>query len=333
MEKNFPGTLMDAIKYFANPNNCHRFLVELRWADGKVTCPHCNSERVTFLEKENRFKCYAKHPAGVSQKFSLKTGTIFEDSPVGLDKWLAAMWMVINCKNGVSSYEIHRTLGVTQKTAWFMDHRIRLALHTGSFETKMGGEGSTVEADETYVGGKARNMHHARRKAMGFLHNQKTGGSGKVAVFGLLERHAGGSKVRTKVIGKFDSRSMKNEIVNHVAKGSTVYTDEHGGYATLGDNGDFEHDFVRHAETYVRGNVHTNGIENFWALLKRTIGGTYVSVEPFHMFRYLDEQSFRFNERYGTDQERFLSAMSGIMGKRLTYKALTGKQEDASPTN
>ena len=246
MDKNFPSTLQEAIKYFANPANCHKFMLELRWLDGKVICPHCNSERVVFLQKENRFKCYEKHIAGVSQKFSLKTGTIFEDSPISLDKWIVAMWLVINCKNGVSSYEIARDLGVTQKTAWFMDHRLRFALHQGSFETKMGGEGSTVEADETYIGGKVRNMHKSKRGAMGYSDRTKTGGAGKVAVFGLLERHAGGSKVRTKVIGKFDSRSMKNEIVNHAV---------------------------------------------------------------------------------------FLMAMSGIMDKRLTYKLLTGKQEEASPAN
>ncbi len=189
MDKNFPKTLQEAIKYFANPNNCHVFVVELRWPDGKVTCPHCNSEHVTFLEKENRFKCYEKHKKGFSQKFSLKTGTIFEDSPIGLDKWLAAMWMVTNCKNGISSYEIHRALGVTQKTAWFMDHRIRLALHAGSFE-KMGGEGSAVEADETYIGGLARNMHKSKREAK--FHG-RTGGAGKIAVFGLLDRRDGKS--------------------------------------------------------------------------------------------------------------------------------------------
>jgi len=189
MDRNFPKTLQEAIKYFANPNNCHVFVVELRWPDGKVTCPHCNSEHVTFLEKENRFKCYEKHKKGFSQKFSLKTGTIFEDSPIGLDKWLAAMWMVTNCKNGISSYEIHRALGVTQKTAWFMDHRIRLALHAGSFE-KMGGEGSAVEADETYIGGLARNMHKSKREAK--FHG-RTGGAGKIAVFGLLDRRDGKS--------------------------------------------------------------------------------------------------------------------------------------------
>lgn len=324
MDKNFPNTLQEAIVYFANPNNCHRFMMDLRWPDGKAICPYCKSERITFLEKENRFKCYEKHQKGVSQKFSLKTGTIFEESHVSLDKWLAAMWMVVNCKNGISSYEIHRGLGITQKTAWFMDHRIRLALHQGSFE-KMGGEGETVEVDETYIGGLARNMHKNKR-----VHG-RTGGAGKLAVFGLLERskEKGKSKVRTQVIPTNWNKEVQAIIKEVVEPNTNVYSDEHGTYHSLGSAG-FNHAFVKHAEYYVDGAVHTNGIENFWALLKRGIKGTYVSVEPFHMFRYLDEQAFRFNERFGNDQDRFLAAMAGIMDKRVTYKTLTGKQEEQS---
>lgn len=324
----FPESLQEAIIYFSDYENCHKFIVDLRWPDGKVKCPRCGSDKVTYLANARVWKCYEKHER---PKFSLKVGTIFEDSPISLDKWLAAVWMIVNCKNGISSYEIGRALKVTQKTAWFMDHRIRFALHQGSFETKMGGEGSTVEADETYVGGKARNMHADRRKKL-FNDGSKTGGYGKIAVFGLLERHGKGAKsrVRTKVIGKFTAEYLQNEIREHVEAGTNVYTDEFGAYRTLGEWGDFTHKFIRHAETYVDGAVHTNGIENFWSLLKRSIGGTYVSVEPFHMFRYLDEQAFRFNEREGNDCDRFLSAMSGIMDKRLTYKVLTGKQEEQS---
>src|SRR5437899_1230 len=154
-----PKTLQEAILFFSKPENCREYLIALRWAAGKVKCPRCGSEDVLFQEKYNRYQCGKKHPL---RQFKLKTGTIFEDSPVGLDKWLMAMWMVVNCKNGVSSYEIHRAIGVTQKTAWFMDHRIRLALHQGSF-VMMGGEGETVEADETYVGGKSRFMHKDKR--------------------------------------------------------------------------------------------------------------------------------------------------------------------------
>src|SRR5437879_4476912 len=171
MDKNsLPKTLQQAVKYFANYEKCHAFMVELRWPDGVVKCPHCGSDDVQWLPNARVFKCYQKHPLA---KFSLKVGTIFEDSPISLDKWIIAMWFVVNCKNGVSSYEIARALGVTQKSAWFMDHRIRFALHQETEGDKMGGEGSTVEVDETYVGGKARNMHQARRRAMGFLDRSK----------------------------------------------------------------------------------------------------------------------------------------------------------------
>src|SRR5262245_26069823 len=240
MDKNFPTTLQEVILYFADYNNCHRFLADLRWPTGKVVCPYCNSERVVFLQTENRFKCYEKHPKGVSQKFSLKTGTILEESPIGLDKWLAAVWMVVNCKNGVSSYEIHRALGVTQKTAWFMDHRIRLALHQGSFE-KVGGEGSTVEVDETYIGGLSRNMHASKRREK--IHG-RTGGAGKTAVFGLLDRGKNGkSKVQVQVIPDNWKDTVNGIIDQTVEKGTNVYSDEHGAYYYLGSRG-FNHAFV-----------------------------------------------------------------------------------------
>lgn len=319
----FPESLQQAIIYFADYENCHRLMMDLRWPDGKVKCPRCGSERVTYLENARVWKCYEKHS---TPKFSLKVGTIFEDSPISLDKWLMALWLVVNCKNGVSSCEVARDLKVTQKTAWFMDHRIRLALTQGSFE-KMGGPGSEVEADETYIGGLSRNMHKDRRMKtiMG------TGGAGKVAVFGLLERHGEGkSRVRAQVIPNSWKSTLQPIIKENVERETLVYTDEHKGYKNLSDE-DYFHSFVKHAEYYVDDAVHTNGIENFWCLLKRGIKGTYVSIEPFHTFRYIDEQAFRFNERFGDDADRFLSALTGIVGKRLTYKKLTGKQEDASP--
>lgn len=315
-----PKTLQEAIKFFSNPNNVRQYLTVRRWADGIVRCPRCGGDSVAFQEKYNRYQCGKKHPL---RQFTLKTGTIFEDSPIGLDRWLMAMWMVVNCKNGVSSYEIARAIGVTQKSAWFMDHRIRFALHQGSF-AKMGGEGDTVEADETYIGGAARNMHKDKREK-----RYRGGGAGKMAVFGLLERNyvTGKSKVRAHVIPDAWKNAVNEIIKDAVLPQSNIHTDEHGSYFHLNEEG-FRHAFVRHAERYVDGVVHTNGIENFWALLKRTIKGTYVSVEPFHMFRYLDEQSFRFNERFGNDGERFDQVVRGIMDKRLTYKVLTGKQED-----
>jgi transposase-like protein len=237
-----------------------------------------------------------------------------------------AFWLVVNCKNGISSCEMARDLKVTQKTAWFMDHRIREAIQQGTFE-KIGGEGETVEVDETYIGGLAKNMHADKRAK-----KYRGGGSGKTAIFGLLARHTekGKSKVRAHVVPDQWKETVNAIIKTTVEPGTSIYTDEHGSYKHLADNG-FQHAFVRHAEYYVDGAVHTNGIENFWSLFKRGIKGTYISIEPFHAFRYIDEQAFRFNTREGNDADRFLSALTGVIGKRLTYKALTGKEENASP--
>lgn len=245
------------------------------------------------------------------KQFSVKRGTIMEDSPITLDKWLAAIWLIANAKNGVSSYEIHRALGVTQKSAWFLLHRIRLAMQTGTFE-KLSGQ---VEVDETYIGGLARNMHRSEhsRKVTG------TGGKGKVAVMGLLERDG---KVRAKVIRDATSLTLHAEVRGNVEPGAELFTDGHRGYNGL--HQEYIHQVIDHAEKYVDGQIHTNGIENFWSLLKRGIKGTYVSVEPFHLFRYLDEQTFRFNERKGKDADRFVKAVKQVAGKRLTYDELTG---------
>jgi transposase-like protein len=248
------------------------------------------------------------------KQFSVKVGTIMEDSPIGLDKWLAAIWLIANAKNGISSYEIHRALGVTQKTAWFLLHRIRLAMQTGTFE-KLSGQ---VEVDETYIGGLARNMHRSDRGRK--IKGTGGAGSGKVAVMGLLERNG---KVRAKVIADTRQQTFKDEVRSNVEAGCELFTDAHRSYFGLKD--DYIHQVIDHAEKYVDGQIHTNGIENFWSLLKRGIKGTYVSVEPFHLFRYLDEQTFRFNERKGKDADRFLRAVGSIAGRRLTYEELTGK--------
>jgi len=236
-----------------------------------------------------------------------------EDSPIGLDKWLMAMWLIVNCKNGISSCEIARALGVTQKTAWFMDHRIGLTMQDEYATGKLGGE---IEADETFIGGKARNMHKSKRERR----ITGTGGKDKTAVMGLLER---GGTVRTKVIASRKKQELHAEVKKHVEAGSALYTDALMSYRGL--ETDFVHQVVDHAVEYVNGRIHTNGLENFWSLLKRGINGTYVSVEPFHLFRYLDEQSFRFNNRKTTDAKRFSMALTGIFGKRVTYKELTGK--------
>jgi transposase-like protein len=313
---NEPTTLQEAVQYFANPENCRAYLVARRWPDG-VMCPRCGSNKVKFQEKYNRWQCSGGH---ANRQFTLKTGTIFEDSPIGLDKWLTAMWLVVNCKNGVSSWEVHRDLGVTQKTAWFMDHRIRLALQESS-KVKLGGSGEEIEADESFIGGKARNMHksvHARRIKHPGVHD-------KVAVMGILER---GGTIKTKVVPNVRRPILQAEIRKNVEAGATIYTDSMHSYNGL--DRDYVHKVIDHAVKYVDGRIHTNGLENFWSLLKRGIHGTYVSVEPFHLFRYLDEQSFRYNHRSKKDKpvndlDRFDIAVRQIVGKRLTYKELTGK--------
>lgn len=314
-----PKTLQEAVIYFATPANCREYLLARRWPNG-VTCPRCGSPKVVFLEKYNRWQCSVTHDA---RQFTSKTGTIFEDSPIGLDKWLLAMWQVVNCKNGVSSYEIHRAIGVTQKTAWFMDHRIRLAFGMEPNE-KLSGE---VEADETFIGGKARNMHIDKRQRR----ITGTGGKDKTAVMWILERGEKCSKVRTSVIPTRKKKALQAEVKKHVEAGSALYTDALLSYEGLA--GEFAHQVVDHAEQYVDGKIHTNGLENFWSLLKRGINGTYVSVEPFHLFRYLDEQMYRFNNRKMTDAERFDMAVKGIVGKRLTFDELTGKSVDATWAN
>jgi len=312
-----PRTLQQAILYFANYEHCHNALLAVRWPDGVVKCPHCGSPKVTYLANARVWKCYEGHPLA---KFSLKVGTVFEDSPLPLSKWLPALWLLTNCKNGISSYELGRALGVTQKSAWFMLHRLRLAL-----QSKDGGKlGNEVEVDETYIGGKARNMHKAKRVRLGM--SQKASMIGKVAVMGLLDRAGknGVSQVRSVVVDGRKKGHLQPHVRAHVAAGSTVHTDAHFSYKGL--EADYVHNVIDHAVAYVDGNVHTNGCENFWSLLKRALKGTYVSVEPFHLFRYLDEQSFRFNERGGDDRSRFLLALMGVVHKRLTYKGLTGSE-------
>ena len=312
-----PKSLQEAIVYFSNPDNCIDYLALRRWPDGKVICPSCGSDKVKFNPNRRLWQCSSHHS---KRQFSIKVGTIMEDSAITLDKWLMAMWMVTNCKNGVSSYEIARDVKVTQKSAWFMLHRIRLAMQDENFGSKLGGE---VEADETFIGGKARNMHKSvyerRITGMGQSFRDKT------IVMGILER---GGRIRTQVIADRQKDTLQPIVRQHVATGAALFTDEMGGYKGL--NEQYAHEIIDHAQRYVDGRVHTNGLENFWSLLKRGLKGTYVAVEPFHLFRYLDEQVFRFNNRATkenkvTDSDRFDMAVRNIIGKRITFAALTGK--------
>jgi transposase-like protein len=311
-----PKTLQEAIVYFSDPVRAFEYAKRLRWPDGRVVCPRCNGSKHSFIKTRRIWFCY-----DCKKQFTLKLGTVFEDSPLGLDKWMAGFWMLVNCKNGVSSMEIHRALGITQKAAWFMLQRLRLAVQDDFFGSKLGRNGDEIEVDESFIGGKARNMHLSKRQRR----ITGTGGKDKTAVMGILER---GGEVRTKVIATRKKKELQAEVRKHVEAGAALYTDALLSYDGLA--GDYAHKVVDHAIQYVDGRVHTNGLENYWSLLKRGISGTYVSVEPFHLFRYLDEQSFRYNNRKGmNDSQRFTLAMSQIGGKRLTYSELTGKGTDS----
>ena len=311
-----PKTLQEAIIHFANPENCLAYMVSHRWPKG-VECPTCGRKDVTYLETQKKWQCKSAH---AKRQFSAKVGTIFEDSPLGLEKWLPAVWLIATAKNGVSSCEIARSLGVTQKTAWFMLHRIRKAMADGSF-MKLGGNGGEIEADETYIGGKARNMHKG-------VHARRIGHPGvwdKTAVMGILER---GGKVKAIVVPNVRRPILQGHIRNHVESGAPIFTDALHSYSGL--DRDYVHQVIDHAIQYVNGRVHTNGLENFWSLLKRGIHGTYVSIEPYHLFRYLDEQVFRYNNRATeknprTDADRFSAVLSQVAGRRVTYAELTGK--------
>jgi len=310
-ETQFPQTLLEAIKYFADADLALNFVASIRWPDGQARCPKCAKSNAGFLTTRRLWKCRE-----CGKQFSVKVGTIFEDSALGLDKWLPAFWMIVNAKNGVSSCEIARSLGVTQKTAWFMLHRIRLAIQDGSV-CKFAGN---VEVDETFIGGKARNMHAGKRKVKG------TGVVGKTVVLGLLERTIEGraSRIACKVVSNIRKPELQSHVRQHVEAGAQVHTDALQSYTGLA--ADYIHNVIDHAECYAKGYVHTNGLENFWSLLKRGIRGTYVSVKPFHLFRYLDEQGFRFNEGKDTDAGRFLKGIVGVIGKRLEYLRLIGQQ-------
>src|SRR5437870_483004 len=312
----FPQTLHDAIKHFANEDNAFNFVKAIRWPDGVVKCPTCGSTELSFLSTRKLWKCKKAH---TQRQFSVKIGTVLEDSPIALDKWLCAFWLIANAKNGISSYELSRSLGVTQKTAWFLLHRIRLAMQDGSIEKFSG----RVEADETYIGAKARNLHKNKKTG-------KRGMIGKTAVLGLLEREDGDkpSRVRCKVMKRVRTHDLDPVVRANIEKGSEVMTDKFSSYYKLPD--EYVHNVIDHAISYAEGHVHTNCLENFWSLLKRALRGTYVNVEPFHLFRYLDEQAFRFNERKDNDKGRFLKAIASFAGKRLMYSKLIGQEDGGS---
>jgi transposase-like protein len=313
-----PKSLQQTIQYFTDEQVCIDAVAAMRWHDGPV-CPHCEAKEPYYLATQKRWKCRS-----CRKQFSVKVGTIFEDSPISLCKWLPALWMLVNDKNGISSYELHRALAISQKSAWFVLHRLRLVLKQNpGFQF-----GGPVEVDETFVGGRIANMHKSKKARMTKIKGQQLKGDhmNKTIVMGMLDRDL--RQVRAKVVPNVRRDTLQNEILREVKPGSVVYTDEWIGYNALRQQ--FVHDVVNHVEGYVEGKVHTNGIENFWALLKRTLKGTYVAVEPFHLDRYVDEQIFRFNNRATkenplNDSDRFIAALAQVAGKRLTFKELTGK--------
>jgi transposase-like protein len=311
-----PKTLQEAMVYFSDPARTFEYAKRYRWPSGEITCPRCGKAKHSFIKTRRIWFCYE-----CKKQFTVKVGTIMEDSPITLDKWMAAFWMLANCKNGISSYELARAIGIHQESAWFMLQRIRKAMQDDFFGGKLGGgPNREVEVDETFIGGKARNMHkHRKAKLTGRIDDDKS------VVVGFIER---GGRVRTRIVEKRRKYNMQPLVREEVEAGATVYTDALKSY--IGLDADYDHEVIDHAVEYVNGRVHTNTLENFWSLVKRGLHGTYVSVEPFRLYRYLDEQMFRFNNRKNmTDSQRFALAMSQIGGKRLTYSELTGKDTDS----
>jgi transposase-like protein len=308
-ELKVPKSLQEAILYYSSEVVCVEFLSQLFWNGQEKTCIACGSTAVYGMRTRPKFKC-----RDCKKQFSLKSNTVMANSPLPITKWVPAIWMVINCKNGISSCEMARALNVTQKTAWHMNHRIREAIAniTG---VKLSG---ITEADETYIGGSDTNRHE----------DKKIGRDGKAIVFGAVQR---GGKVTAKVIDSADTETLHFAVRNAIEKGSTLFTDSADGYNTAKHYA--KHDTVNHSAKeyarYVKGGetIHTNTIENYWSLVKRALKGTYIHVEPFHLDRYLQEQGFRYDNRENNDSGRFIVAASLLFGKRLTYAELTGKNQ------
>ena len=312
MEPGTPRTLLEAVTFFADPDRAHAYAVKARWPNG-VACPRsgCGSASVQALPKRRKFRCKE-----CKRDFTAKVGTIFEQSPIPFTKWLPALWLLANTKNGTSSHELGRALGVTQKTAWFMLHRVRESMKDEN-PAPLAGE---VEADETFVGGKKR---ATMVTPLGFRKAAHGPATGKTTVFGIVQRGTDGkpSQARAMVVSDHKARTLIPLIYTNVVPGSVLYTDALRSYRQA--DRDYIHAFVDHAVTYVEGRVHTNTIENFWSCVKRTLHGTYISVRGFHLDAYLDEQVFRFNAREDNDAGRFVAALKGTDGRRVTYKALT----------
>jgi transposase-like protein len=297
-----PETLIEAVRYFSNPDTCIEHVAALRWPHG-IACPTCGRVDVSYLEKQKRWQCKSRH---AKRQFSVKIGTIFEDSPLGLDKWLPAVWMIVNAKNGVSSYEIARALGVTQKTAWFMDHRIRAAMEYGTFDKL----DDPVEADETYIGGKTKEEHGRF--------------SNKSAIVGVVEKKKHIGQIRAFAAKQAHASNTLPFLRASLREGAILHTDESRIYSRA--NRTFVHESVNHSEKeYARGAVSTTTIDGFWNLFKRSYKGTYTHLSPVHLDRYVKERTYRYNTRMLSDGERFAEWFTKVNGRRLMYKSLVNK--------
>lgn len=310
-----PKTLLEAIKYFSDEQVCIDTVAAMRWPDG-VTCPDCSAPTPYYLKTAKRWKCRA-----CKRQFSVKQGSIFEDSPISLSKWLPTLWLICNCKNGISSYEVARDLGVTQKTGWFMLQRLRLVLKHLGIDAKLGlnADCGPTEIDETFVGGRVQNMHKHKR-----IQSVAKGGN-KTVVFGMLER---GGRVKAMTLPGRKKQHIDPAMTANIQEGAHIITDEFATYDVL--ETPYHREIINHTTNYVSGQIHTNGIENFWALLKRGLRGTYISVTPKHLDRYIDEQVYRFNNRATKDNplndaDRFTLALTQVAGRRLTYKQLIAR--------
>lgn len=315
-----PNTLLEAVTYFSDLDRATEYVASIRWPEGFV-CPACGSKEHSYLTTRRLWKCKA-----CKKQTSVKAGTVFQDSPIPLTKWLPALWLLVTCKNGVSSCEVARAIGVSQKSAWFMLQRLRLAMQEGTIEKYSDKFDGVVEVDETYIGGKARKMNAGRRRRLEAEHGTLKGHTGKIPVMGFLER---GGKVRLTVIDGTTKPYLHKQVRKHVKPEAEVVTDALGSYQGL--DAHYVHKVIDHAEAYAEGLIHTNGIENFWSLLKRGLGGTYVCVRPFHLFRYLDEQAYRYNYREEPDSEKFELALGRTPGRRVTWAELTDKAPKTDP--
>jgi transposase-like protein len=300
-------TISDIAIYFQEQKTCIEYLTQLRW-QGKPKCAFCGHEHVYQLKgKYVRFKC-----AKCRKHFSALKGSIFENSTVPLYKWFMAIFIMTTHRKGISSVQVSRDIGVTQKTAWFMMQRVRNAFKMQSFSyDKIGGHGKITEVDEAYLGGKPGNMHAAKRTAKRLMEEKK------IAVAGAVER---GGEVRLQVIERTSYKNIVPFLVRNIHLGTSLMTDDHIAYNNVSRK--FEHQTIKHMlKEYVRGEVHTNTIENFWSLLKRGIYGTYHGISPYHAQNYLEEFAFRFNSRNITEAQRF-DKMVSLSNHRITYKTL-----------